>query len=295
MRGQQKREVTLAEFSNISGNMPEPAQLAQTFLRLVQSNLTTDDAWLFKADDGPGGRLVLRPLASLEQLPYVPSDFSPDSPFSQHLRQNHTPLIHSDLDTVEQYGGIPEAERDLLSRWQRVLYQPLHAGDTLIGVLALGVKYTGEGYTQDDLALLDGWAMQISPLLAQAYNLASLRQINDFVFRQNQTLAREKQHLQELVNLYADFIEMISPDLRRPFTDINREMQKYQAKAGETEGQMVSEISQQISALRAPIDNLITIPLAFKCATSLSLSQYTSIKLPKRSSVNCTAWPKPAA
>ncbi|HRQ40260.1 MAG TPA: GAF domain-containing sensor histidine kinase [Chloroflexota bacterium] len=263
LRGQQKREVALAEFSNIAGNMPEPAQLGQIFLRLVQSNLTTDDAWLFKADDGPGGRLVLRPLASLDKLPYTPADFNPDSPFSQHLRQNNTPLIHSDLDTIEQYADIPEAERDLLTRWQRVLYQPLHAGDTLIGVLALGPKYTGEGYSQEELALLDGWAAQISPLLAQAHNLASLRQINDYVFRQNQTLAREKQHLQELVNLYADFMEMISPDLRRPFTDLNREMQKYQTKAGEKEaqivGEIVTEVSQQIAALRTPIDNLITI------------------------------------
>jgi signal transduction histidine kinase len=258
LRGQQKRAVALAEFSHITGNMPEPAQLGQIFLRLVQSNLTTDEAWLFKADEGPGGRLVLRPLASLDQLPYTPTDFSPDSPFSQHLRQNNSPLIHSDLDTVEQYETVPEAERELLNRWQRVLYQPLRAGETLIGVLALGPKYTGEGYSQEDLALLHGWAAQISPLLAQAYNLTSLRQINDYVFRQNQTLAREKQHLQELVNLYADFIEMISPDLRRPFTDINREMQKYQAK-GEKEGQIVNEISQQIASLRAPIDNLITI------------------------------------
>jgi signal transduction histidine kinase len=89
--------------------------------------------------------------------------------------------------------------------------------------------------------------------------MASLRRINDYVFRQNQTLLRERQHLHELVRLYADFIEMISPELRRPFTDINREMQKYQAKAGEKEGQFVGEISQQIAALRAPIDDLITV------------------------------------
>lgn len=259
LRGQGKREVVLADFSNVIGNMPEPAQLGQMFLRLVQSNLATDDAWLFKADDGPGGRLVLRPLASLGSLPYFVADFSPSSPFSQHLRQHPGLLVQSDMDSLEIYDGIPEEERELLRKWQRVLYKPLRAGDSLIGVLALGVKYTGEGYDNHDLALLDSWAAQISPLLAQAHNLASLRQINEFVFRQNQTLMREKQHLQEVVKLYADFIDMISPELRRPFTDINREMQKYQTKAGEKEGQFVGEISQQIAALRAPIDNLITI------------------------------------
>jgi signal transduction histidine kinase len=167
------------------------------------------------------------------------------------------------MDTVEQYSGLPEDERNLLARWQRVLFQPLRAGDSLIGVLALGVKYTGEGYNEDDLALLDSWATQISPLLAQAYNLSSLRQINDYVFRQNQTLVREKQHLQELTTLYADFMEMISPELRRPFTEVNRQIQKYQSQmgtqAGDKDSQFVGEMSQQIATLRAPIDDLITI------------------------------------
>jgi signal transduction histidine kinase len=259
LHGQGKRELVLAEYSNVIGNLPEPAQLGQTFLRLVQSNLATDDAWLFKADDGPGGRLVLRPLASLNQLPTISNDFQPDSPFVTQLRQTAAPIIQSDIDTVELYDDLPETERELLAKWQRVLYQPLCAGDSLIGVLALGAKYTGEGYDQTDLDLLDGWVRQFSPLLAQAHNLASLRRINDYVFRQNQTLLRERQHLQELVQLYADFIEMVSPELRRPFTDLSRDLQKYQAKAGEKEGQFVGEISQQIAALRAPIDNLITL------------------------------------
>lgn len=259
LHGQERRETVMAEYSNALGNMPEPAQLGQMFLRLVQSNLATDDAWLFKADDGPGGRLILRPLASLGQLPTISHDFQPDSPFTTHLRHNTIPLIQSDIDTVELYDGLPNTERELLAKWQRVLYQPLRAGDSLIGMLALGARYTGEGYDQHDLDLLDDWARQFSPLLAQAQNMISLRRINDYVFRQNQTLLRERQHLQELVHLYADFVEMISPELRQPFTDISREMQKYQSKAGEKEERFMGEISQQIAALRTPIDDLITV------------------------------------
>lgn len=259
LHDQSRRDVALAQFSNVLGNMPEPAQLGQMFLRVVQSNLATDEAWLFKADDGPGGRLVLRPLASLGNPPYTITDFSPDSPITQHWRQQKSPLIQSDLDTLEQFAAIPDSERGLLARWQRVLFQPLHAGDSLVAVLALGARYTGEGYNERDLAKLHHWAAELSPLLVQAHNLATLRKMNDFVFNQNQALMREKQYLQELGHLYSDFIDMISPELRRPFTNINRELQKYQAKASDKENQFVGEISQQIGALRTPIDDLITM------------------------------------
>ncbi|MCP4360156.1 MAG: hypothetical protein GY796_19285 [Chloroflexi bacterium] len=257
--GRNKRETALANYSNISGNMPEPAQLGQMFLRLVQSNLTTDDAWLFLADDVPGGGLVLRPLAGLSALPHDIIIFAPDSPFSQHLRQKNEPLIHSDMNALETYENIPEAEREMLNKWQRVLYQPLHAGDSLIGLLALGAKYTGAGYQPREFEMLDTWGKQISPLLAQAQNLVSLRQINNYVFHENQHLTREKQHLQELVNLYAGFMEMVSPELRRPFTDIHRHLQQYLAKVSDSDKQFVGDLNQQIAALRAPIDNLINV------------------------------------
>lgn len=259
LRGRGKRAVVMAEFSNVIGNMPEPAQLGQMFLRLMQSNLSSDDIWLFTTADSPGGKLLLRPLAGIGALPRDVAEFAADSSLTRHFREDTAPLVQSDLDALEIYDDVSENERGLLDKWQRVVYKPLHAGDSLIGILALGAKYTGEGYTKEEFELLDGWAKHVSPLLAQAQNMISLRQINDYVFQENQNLAREKQHLQELVNLYAGFIDMISPDLRRPFTELTQEMQQQQAKADESGAQLLGEFNQQIAALRLPIDDLITL------------------------------------
>ncbi|WP_420641063.1 GAF domain-containing sensor histidine kinase [Candidatus Leptofilum sp.] len=253
------QEMVTEEFSNAVGNLPEPGQLGQLFLRLVQANLATDEAWLFTTDDGPAGRLILRPLASLDNRALSSLTLSKSSPVNQFLRQNHVPLVQYDVDTLEKFAQLPEAERTSLDNWRRILYKPLHAGDSLIGVLALGLKTSGGTYDQPDYDLLDSMARQISPLLAQAKNITSLRQINEYVFRQNQTLTRDKQHLQELVALYSQFVDLISPELRRPFNTLTREVQQLQTKEDATTLKLASQIDQQISEIKLPIEKLINI------------------------------------
>lgn len=257
--GTVRQETVMADYSNAIGNLPEPAQLAQLFLRLVQANLNTDEAWLFTTDDGPGGKLILRPLATLDQTALETLTLDSHSPVNAFLRQNQVPLVQYDVDTLEHFAETPETERTLLARWERVLYKPLRAGDSLIGVLALGLKQSGAAYNQPDYDLLENMGRQISPLLAQAQNVTSLRQINEYVFQQNQTLARDKQHLQELVALYSQFVDLISPDLRRPFNTLTQEVQQLQTKDDAATLKLASQMDQHISEIKLPIEKLINI------------------------------------
>jgi len=254
-----KQELITAEYTNAIGNLPEPTQLAQLFLRLVQSSVGTDDGWFFMAEDAPAGKLVLRPLAQLgSQIPSA-VDFAHDSPFVKHLRENGRPLIQHDIDSLVAFDEMPEAERQLLSKWQRILFMPLRAGDSLVGLLVLGHKYSGEAYDRNDFDNLQSLAAQISPLLAQAQNLASLRQINHYVFEQNQILARERQHMQELAQLYRQFFELVSPELRRPFAAIDHELQDVQRELPESKQWLVEDVNQQLSKLRNLLDHLINM------------------------------------
>jgi signal transduction histidine kinase len=256
--GSGQQTAVLAEFSNAVGNLPEPNQLGQLFLRLVQANLNTDDAWLFTTHDGPGGKLILRPLARLDTVVPETLTLAADSPVANFLRHNEVPLVQYDIDTLDRFAEQPEAERNTLARWERILYKPLCAGDSLIGVLALGLKVSGGSYAQPDFDQLESLARQISPLLAQAQNVSSLRQINDYVFQQNQTLSHDRQHLQELVDLYSQFVDLISPDLRRPFTILTQEVQQLQTKDDATVLELANQIDQHISEIKLPIEKLIT-------------------------------------
>ena len=258
--GTVKQETVLAEFSNVIGNLPDPKQLGQLFLRMVQANLTTDEAWLFTADDGPGGRLLLRPLANLDSTTSLETlTLEAHSPVAHFLRGSTVPLVQYDIDNLERFAEMPEAERTRLTRWERVLYKPLHTGDSLIGVLALGLRQSGASYAQPDYDLLEEMSRQISPLLAQAQNVSSLRQINEYVFHQNQILTRDRQHLQELVSLYSQFVDLITPELRRPFTVLTQEVQQLQSNDDASTTKLASQIDQHISEIKLPIEKLISI------------------------------------
>jgi len=256
--GSVRKEAVFAEFSNVIGNLPEPEQLGQLFLRLVQAHLTTDDAWLFTTHDGPGGKLILRPLARLDSTIPETLTVAGDSPVAHSLRQNEAPLVQYDIDTLDSFAELPEAERNMLARWGRILYKPLCAGDSLIGVLALGLKTSGGSYSQLDFDQLQNLARQMSPLLAQAQNVSSLRQINDYVFQKNRSLTRDRQHLQELTTLYSQFVDLVSPDLRRPFTELTQDVQQLQTQDDTVTLELANQIGQHINEIKKPIEKLIS-------------------------------------
>ena len=273
MRPLGKQELITAEYANAIGNLPEPTQLAQLFLRLVQAHVGTDDGWFFATSDGPQGRLVVRPLAQLGSPMPDTVDFVHDSPFVQHLRQNGRPLIQHDIDSLVAFDNMPEAERHLITKWQRILFMPLHAGDSLVGLLALGSKYSGEAYDRSDFDTLQRLAAQISPLLAQAQNLASLRQINHYVFEQNQALSRERQHMQELAQLYRQFFELVTPELRQPFSTIERELQDVRRELPEGKQWLVEDVNLHVNKLRAPLDNLINMSARIQKRTTFQFEK----------------------
>jgi signal transduction histidine kinase len=211
-----RQDGALSDYTNAVGNLPEPEQLGQLLLRRIEANLTTRDGCCFLAESGPGGRLLLRPLTTTPTLDTpTAATFAADSPFANYLRQSRMPLAQYDIDSLAQFAALPDVERASLKAWGTMLYLPLRAGDTLVGMVALGDKESGEAYETADLGWLVALANQIGPVLAQARHLASLRQVNEYVFAQNQALVRQQQHLHALVALQREFIGLISPDLKQ--------------------------------------------------------------------------------
>lgn len=250
-----QRDTLPYVYSSAIGHAPEPVQLGQLFLRTVQFNLGTDDAWLFLAQDASGGQLVLRPLTYIGSDLLETAEFRDDSPFTQHLRREHQPILQVDLDTLELFTDLDVVEKAVLLRWQRVLYMPLHARDSLIGVLALGPKYAGEAYSRRDFALLEVMARQISPLLVQAQNMATLRRLSEYAFQQNRRLMREQQQLQEVADLQAHFIALVAPELQRPFARIFDCIDALP----ETAASQRATLSEEITALKTTLSRLINL------------------------------------
>lgn len=252
--------VVMSDYANIVGYLPEPELLGRLFLGVLQSNLAVPDMWLLVTESGPGGQLILRPLTHSGSPPPTAIHFANDSPFAAYLRHNDTPLVQYDIDILRDFAHMTHSEKEMVTSWQRVLYMPLRAGNTLIGVLALGSKRLGELYGQSDFQIIQTLATQFSPLLAQSRNLASLRQVMEYVFQQNQILVRDKQHLQSLADLFGQFIQYIAPDLKRPFREINEYLAQLRSKTEDAALQAELEtIQQQLAHVQTPLDKLINI------------------------------------
>jgi signal transduction histidine kinase len=258
--GMAQPDTAISDYDRSIGYLPNPVQLAELFLRIVQSNVGTDDAWFFVTENGPGGSLLLRPLTSVGTDLDESISFANSSPMTAYFRQNNRPLSQHDIDTLDIFADITAENREKLTAWQRILYIPLRAGQHLVGIVALGAKSSGEAYDRKDNDMLQRFSEQFSPLLAQAQNLASLQAVNDYVYQENQSLVREQRHLKELVSLYNQFVGLVSPDLRRPFSDINQKLQTLRESTNDGNiHAKVDAITDEVEAVKVPIDNLITL------------------------------------
>jgi signal transduction histidine kinase len=256
-----KREAALVDYAFAIGNFPEPAQLGQFVLRFVQSEMGVDDGWLLMAEDGAAGVLILRPLSYLNGTDPETAVFAADSPFADYLRHQSSPLSQYDVDALELFDGMAVGERHVLDQWQRVLYVPLHTGSALIGVMGLGYKRSGASYEKGDFEKLMVISEQISPLLRQVSSMAALQRLNDYVFQQNQTLVRERQHLQETIYLYNQYVNLITPELKRPFAPIDDHIAALQTRASdnpELQAQ-ITDLNRHITEIKNPLAILVNL------------------------------------
>lgn len=259
MPGYTRQEIPLTDYTDALGGLPDPYHLGDRFLQVLQNRFSVDDASLYEVSDAPGGRLLLRPLVGRGQHIAETADFAPDSPFAAYLRQNAQPLVEDDIESLRIFADMAPDEKTALSRWKRVLYMPIHAGQTFAGLLVLGAKSGGEPYDRHDFEELQRMTAHFAPLLVQVRNMAALRHINEHLFERNQALAQDRQHLQELADLYASFLRLITPELRRPFAPIERTVDHLRENAANGTNKAMAELSSNLEAVKAPIDSLITI------------------------------------
>lgn len=247
-----------ANQSNLTNSLFKPEQLGEQLLQFVRNHLSTESGQIYLVEDAMGGRVIFRPLVQTNPQPQAVM-FQHDSPFIEHLRRHPiTPLAQYDIDHLGTFTDLSEEERQNLVAWKHELFVPLLVGEQLVGLLALDTKYTGEAYHNYDIDWLVALSGQAALLLLQAQNLTNLRQINHHTLQTSQSLSLTNQHLKALTQLYQQFSELVSPELREPLTNITRQIQ-----SAETEGALlpkqVESLNEQTATLRGMFDNLIAM------------------------------------
>lgn len=267
---QQRRWARSAPGSVIQHHLPDsdpygalfdPETSGRWLLLRVQTVLHTEDPWLFTTEDGPDGRLLLRPLArarplttlSHQAIPTLSLDSS--SPFARQLRQQAAPIVQYDVDTVSAFAEMHADERLALRQLQRHLYMPLHAGTRLVGVLALAAKNSRRPYDRFDYLSLQTIASQAAPLLQQALSQATLYHAASYAFEQYQTVTYTSRYQTQLQALYGQFLDLLQPEfLRQPLLTLDEQVRRVQQQYPEAD---LSPLQETSSHLRQTVDAII--------------------------------------
>ncbi len=241
--------------SDPSGALFDPETSGRWLLVRVQTVLHTEDPWLFTTEDGPGGRLLLRPLATLNQQPIPTLSLESSNPFAQQLRQQAAPIVQYDVDTVSAFAQMQPEERQALRQLQRHLYMPLHAGTRLVGLLALTAKNSRRPYDRFDYLSLQTIASQAAPLLQQSLSQASLYRAASYAFEQHQTAAHTNRYQAQLQVLYGQFLDLIQPEsLRQPLLTLDEHLLHLQQQFPEAN---LAPLQQSSSHLRQTVDGIM--------------------------------------
>jgi diguanylate cyclase (GGDEF)-like protein/putative nucleotidyltransferase with HDIG domain len=107
--------------------------------------------------------------------------FSADSPIVNWLYRKGEPLTLNSVDTMPEFKGLWELERDQLAASELGLLCPIKSQDRLIAIIALGKKKSDGIYSHEDLELVMSMANQASTIIenAQLYSQAVIRANTD--------------------------------------------------------------------------------------------------------------------
>jgi len=143
------------------------------------------------------------------------------SPLASYLYQNYKPLVSSDFEIHSTYKSLSKEERRWLGNLNAGVFVPIHAKDDWIGLLVLGPKTSGSGFTAQECEFLNTMANQTAVALQNSRLVDDLVRLNDEFRRINNALDQANRHLKRLNQARTDFIAIASHELRTPLNLIN--------------------------------------------------------------------------
>lgn len=229
-------------------------QLSQVIIGTLSELLQTTRGALMLVSRTASGYEV-EAIPALRQGARHSRDFAPNDPFIKTLTGDRRPLLQYDLDFNPYFQSLPEAERTWLAEQGMEVYVPIHDGDELAGLIALGPKRSGLAYRSNELELVQVLAEQTAIALQNARLYSELNRQNERIRSLNIDLRERNERLEILDRIKSDFITIASHELRTPltqvkgYTDILETMNEDQPLTQEDASRIVGRISRASSRL----------------------------------------------
>ena len=153
-----------------------------------------------------------------------------DSFLTQYLKRTAGPLVREELPILARDMKSPREQQkffDLENEMEHIeahLCLPLISNGELRGIIVLGAKQSGDPYTNEDLELLSTVAIQAATAIDNArlyqetknFNKVLQQKVNEQTFE----LKKRAEHLEKLLKMREEFLDIASHQLKTPVSVI---------------------------------------------------------------------------
>jgi signal transduction histidine kinase len=144
----------------------------------------------------------------------------PSSPLLKMLVQQHQPLLQYDIDFNPDFAELSPSERSWLKELSMEVYVPISTGREIVGLLAVGPRYSGVPYQPSELELAQILADQTVVALQNSRLYSELASQNEKIRQLNVNLVSQNERLEIMDRVKSDFITIASHELRTPLTQV---------------------------------------------------------------------------
>ena len=176
---------TLLSFTSKMGNILNLDQLSAEMLQAISKAIRITHALLLVEDQG-SSLFTVRTMYP-ETIDKANNQFvlSFDSPVVAWLEKESKVLTLSQIDSIPQFKGLWEGEKESLHNSKMELFCPLKSHGKLVGILGLSGKHSNQIFNQEDIELIMSVANQAGVIVenAQLYSQAMTWAITDGLTR----------------------------------------------------------------------------------------------------------------
>lgn len=153
-----------------------------------------------------------------------------DSFLTQYLKRTAAPLVREELPILARDIKSSREQQKLLdlehemTHIEAYLCLPLISGGELRGIIVLGAKQSGDPYTNQDLELLNTVSVQAATAIDNARLYQETKNFNKVlqqkVDEQTSELKKRAEHLEKLLKMREEFLDIASHQLKTPVSVI---------------------------------------------------------------------------
>ena len=165
----------LLNFSSKMSNIINLNELADEMLPTIVKALRTPQAKLLFEDISSGDFTTQFTYPKVKAKSKDIPRFNLDNPIVAWLEKATSPLDLKQIDSIPQFKGLWQTERENLAASDLELLCPIKSRGKLIGILALGKKQSNGLYSQEDIELVMSLASQAGIMIENARMFDSLK------------------------------------------------------------------------------------------------------------------------